>query len=165
MDGLEPTRADDLRNAVRVIPVRLDRHRVQRRYDMPALQANDGEALVNKMPADPFRRRTGIETDASKTISPSVNSTPHGLGVTEHLPLPWHLTSLANDANGYRVERGIQSCIDAHADLLLPGRLRASGERLLSERGRAFSEQNRKPHLFRISLPFHQTVLRSRAGL
>lgn len=98
-------RADDLRDALRVIAIRLHGHCTQRRFDMPALQTDDGETFVDKMPADPFQGRTSFQTNANDTIPPSVKSRLCALVVTEHLCLPQHLAGLANDANGHRVQR------------------------------------------------------------
>jgi hypothetical protein len=81
---------------------------------MPTFEAHDREALIDKVSADPLRRRTGFQAHANEFIPPSVKNSRHGLRVTEHLPLPQDVASLANDAYGYRIQRNIKSCIKAY---------------------------------------------------
>src|SRR3954465_13333195 len=104
MNGLEPTCADNLCNPLRIIPVRLHRHRAQSRFDMSTLETHDREALVDQVSADPLRCRTSFQANANQAIPQPLKCSRHGIGVTEHLPLPQHLAGLGDNANSYRVE-------------------------------------------------------------
>lgn len=71
---------------------------------MSTLETHDREALVDQVSADPLRGRTSFQANPNEIVPPSLKCSRHGIGVTEHLPLPQHLTGLGDNANSYRVE-------------------------------------------------------------
>jgi len=64
-----PPGAQDLRQAAGVVAVGLVAHRLQRRGDLPRLQADDLEAGLAQAVGEVLRQRAGLEADLANLIA------------------------------------------------------------------------------------------------
>lgn len=122
VDGLEPSRSDELSERSCVVAVVLVAiHGHHRSLGMPCFDADGGQASGREPIVEPLRQGTGLETNPFKgAIDPGQNFTDIGR-VRNRLPFKEHSAVGIDDADAGHLKRDVESRIQNSGHGRSPG--------------------------------------------
>ena len=122
VDRPEPAHAEELGDAARVAPVRLDHHRRQRRPHVAGFQQHDLEAGLGEPAVQPGRQRSRLETDPLDLHPEIPDDLGERRGLAGRLHLFHHLPGGVHQAHARQLERHVNADEVPHSrDLRDPG--------------------------------------------